>query len=83
MFFVSPLISGKYEDTNIIVNKINRDVKKQFDKLADKYNKILNILNSNQNDFIKIMKINGIVDPDKNSVLTPNYNTFNNNGEDF
>lgn len=41
-FFRSPLLSGQIEDTNIILQKTERNINSQFDKLVKKYENYVN-----------------------------------------
>ena len=42
LFFITPLISGDYEDVNIILNKKERDVNTQFNILKKEYENLRN-----------------------------------------
>ena len=56
-FFRSPLLSGQIEDTNIILKKKERNIKSQFDKLANQYEKIKNIIFGWGDDEYKISEL--------------------------
>ena len=74
-FFRSPLLSGQIEDTNIILKKKERNIKSQFDKLAnqyeilvpqyvnlvDQYNKIKNIILEWGDDKNKISNLKNLI----------------------
>lgn len=83
LFYITPLLSGKYEDINIILTKKERDVNTQFpilkkeyeklrtrhDELKKEYNiiynkleKIFNVVKSKGNDEKKYEKIKNMFD---------------------
>ena len=37
LYFICPTLSGKYEDTTIFLQKVNRNIEKQFSKLQFEY----------------------------------------------
>lgn len=64
LFFISPLISGNYEDINIILNKKERNVntqfdilKKEFESLRSRHDKLKNEHNKICNNYEKIVQI--------------------------
>ena len=62
-FFRIPLISGQIEDINIILQKKERNIKMQFDILAERYEKIKEIVLSPDKPDNKVSKLNKLVDP--------------------
>ena len=62
-FFRIPLISGQIEDINIILQKKERNIKMQFDILAERYEKIKEIVLSFDKPDNKVSKLNKLVDP--------------------
>jgi hypothetical protein len=62
-FFRIPLISGQIEDINIILQKKERNIKMQFDILAERYEKIKAIVLSFDKPDNKVSKLNKLVNP--------------------
>ena len=62
-FFRIPLISGQIEDINIILQKRERNIKMQFDILAERYEKIKEIVLSYDKPDNKVSKLNKLVNP--------------------
>ena len=62
-FFRIPLISGQIEDINIILQKKERNIKMQFDILAERYEKIKEIVLSFDKPDNKVSKLNKLIDP--------------------
>ena len=62
-FFRIPLISGQIEDINIILQKKERNIKMQFDILAERYEKIKAIVLSFDKPDNKVSKLNKLVAP--------------------
>ena len=62
-FFRIPLISGQIEDINIILQIKERNIKMQFDILAERYEKIKAIVLSFDKPDNKVSKLNKLVDP--------------------
>ena len=73
-FFRIPLLSVKIEDINIILKKTGRDIKMQFDKLAERYEKMKTIIfgldnPTNHDSNNKVSKLQKLVDPSGNFYL--------------
>ena len=62
-FFRIPLISGQIEDINIILQIKERNIKMQFDILAERYEKIKAIVLSFDKPDNKVSKLNKLVNP--------------------
>ena len=62
-FFRIPLISGKNEDINIILQKKERNINMQFDKLVKQYEEIRKIIKDNSKNDDKIRNITRLVYP--------------------
>ena len=62
-FFRIPLISGQIEDINIILQIKERNIKMQFDILAERYEKIKAIVLSPDKPDNKVSKLNKLVNP--------------------
>ena len=62
-FLRIPLISGQIEDLSIILQKNERNIKIQFDKLAKRYEKIKKIILNDRNDNNKNLNLRNLVDP--------------------
>ena len=62
-FFRIPLISGKNEDINIILQKKERNINIQFDKLVKQYEEIRKIIKDNSKNDDKICNITSLVYP--------------------
>jgi len=62
-FFRIPLISGQNEDINIILQKKERNINMQFDKLVKQYEEIRKIIKDNSKNDDKIRNITRLVYP--------------------
>ena len=62
-FFRIPLISGQNEDVNIILQKKERNINMQFDKLVKQYEEIRKIIKDNSKNDDKIRNITRLVYP--------------------
>ena len=62
-FLRIPLISGQIEDLSIILQKNERNIKIQFDKLAKRYEKIKKIILNDRYDKYKNLNLRNLVDP--------------------